>query len=847
MEKEALNENQLAFVRCDRNALLLASAGTGKTKSVAAKVSRLINEKGMDSSQILCLSFTNKACEQMRERILTDVSGAAFKSTIKTFHAFCFQIIAEEKQRTTGLFPEQTIYDEDDCLEVVKSFSEADAEWVQKFINAIKEARIVKEIFTGNDVSDCLQAADALTEEEKAALRKSFGKRAGLLEDFFAKKEIFLRSYQGVLFENHASDFNDLVSGVYLLFRNPSTVKRWQDKYSFICIDEAQDTSLAEYRLLKTLFGQSQIALCGDFFQTIYQWRGSKPEEIIRDYRKFYAPTLFSFDINYRSTQTLVDAGFHLLQSLFGPKVETFYPDGVVAARSEVGLPIEIKRTADLESEAKAIYDKVFSLRNTYELSSMCVLTRSNNYGLDIATYFRSQAEKLNCFLIGDLKFYRQPEIKDALAFMRLLINPHDSLSVARIANKYIAGVGPVTLNAIFKDLKEATGLNLSDFINIQTLISGDPYAPLLKALEQGSVVVFDTETTGLDVNRDEIVQISAERIDGEGRVLDAFNRFIRPSIPVGSSTSVHGYTDEFLANHGEEAVLVLRDFISFIKDCLLVGHNVSFDCGILFSELRRNHLLLEHFSQYFDTCVMARAIYPTGPKNYKLSYLSQEYFHFEHASSHQADDDVAATVELLLKMTKESLVPGTLLRQQIISKYAGRFRKFAVALDNLTCDYDRLTIDQLVEKIISVMQIREHYAKVERAGPALDNLIAIAMATKDSGFSTREAIQDFLNTASLSNTEIDALCKNKAMLPIITVHQAKGAEFKAVFLAGVSDNHFPNYYGDPEEEKRIFYVAVTRAKERLFISYACSNDYGYSQAPSRYLNFLPLKDVVWD
>lgn len=847
MVNEDLNANQLAFVRCDKNALLLASAGTGKTKSIAAKVARLIHEKGIDSERILCLSFTNKACEQMRERILNDIGNVALKATIKTFHAFCFEIIAEEKQRTTGLSLEQTIYDEEDCLEVVKSFSEANAEWVQKFINAIKEARIEKGIFTGNDVSDCLQAADELSEEEKTALSKSFGKRSGLWEGFFEEKEDLIRSYQSSLDENHAFDFNDLVSGAYLLFQDPNVVQRWQDKYSFICIDEAQDTSLAEYRLLKKLFGQSQIALCGDFFQTIYQWRGSRPEVILEDFRKHYAPMLFSFDTNYRSTQTLVEAGFGLLQSLFGRQVEAFYPEGVVAARSEVGQPIEIKRTRNPESEAKAIYDKVVSLRATYELSSMCILTRSNNYGLAIASYFRSQSAKLNCFLIGDLKFFRQPEIKDALAFLRLLVNPHDSLSVARIAEKYISGVGPVTLNALYNDLKQAPGLTLADFVSLGTLLSGDPYTPLLVALEQGNVVVFDTETTGLDVNRDEIVQISAERIDGQGRVIATFNRFIHPSISVGSSFAIHGYSDDFLAEHGEEAALVLQDFLAFIQNCLLVGHNVAFDCGILFSELRRYHIASEGLPRYFDTCAMARSIYPIGPKNYKLAYLSQGYFHFEHVSSHQADDDVAATVELLLKMTRESLVPGALSRQQIIAKYAHRFRKFAIALDDLTRDYDRFSIDQLVEKIINTMQIREHYAKVDRSGPALDNLIAIATASKDSAFSTREAIQEFLNTASLSNTEIDALCKNKDMLPIITVHQAKGAEFQVVFLAGASANHFPNYYGDPEEEKRIFYVAVTRAKERLFITYASRNDNGFSQTPSPYLDLLPSKDVLWD
>jgi DNA helicase-2/ATP-dependent DNA helicase PcrA len=838
---EQFNDNQLAFIQCDESSLLLASAGTGKTKSIAAKVSRLIKEKHLDAKKILCLSFTNKACDEMKERVLGDVGGDALPATIKTFHAFCFQIISEEKIRTTGLFPEEVIYDEDDCSEVVKSVTPLDSGAVLKFIDFIKEKRISDQYFVNDEASDLIDTANNLDQEGLIKLENALGKKLqALAVTLLDQKETLLSGYEHALEENHALDFNDLVSGVYRLFKDDSLVKRWQERYSFICIDEAQDTSLSEYRLLQKLFGGSQIVLCGDFFQTIYQWRGSEPDLIIREFRDRYAPQEFSFDVNYRSTKTLVDAGYAVLQRLFGDRVKSFYPNGVTAFRKEAGSPILITETTDPLDEAEAIFEEVTHLRDYYPLSKMCILTRSNNYGLAIASYFRERSSQLKCFVIGDLKFYRRSEIKDALAFMRLLVNPYDSLAVARIAEKYIPGVGSVTLNEVIASLKDSSGLNLADFVNVQTLRFGDPYLSLLSALDKSEAIVFDTETTGLDVNKDEIVQISAERINSKGKVLGSFNRFLRPSIPVGPSAAIHGYSDAFLKENGEDPILVLKDFLEFIKGCILVGHNVSFDCGILFSEARRYGVQMDGLPEYFDTCVMAKSIYQVGPKNYKLSYLSQEYFHFSHVSSHQANDDVAATVELLMKMLNEAIIPGTLRRQQIISQYGGKFLKFATALEELTNDYDKISFGQLVEKIIDVMKIRTKYSSSADSKMALDNLIANAEAMAESSLSSRENIQEFLNKASLTNTEMDAMCKKDDMLPIITVHQAKGAEFDVVFLAGVNDHQFPNFYGNSEEEKRIFYVAITRAKELLYISYTSLNKNGYPAYRSPYLGCIP-------
>lgn len=848
----SLSDEQRKVAVCDQNILLLASAGTGKTKTMAAKILRLINEKQMDPSRILCLTFTNKACEETKERLLSAVGKDSLAVTVRTFHSFCFEIIDSEKRRSSAFFPQHVIYDEDDCQEIVNEFASSYREgtndyinWALRyreeifaFINLVKGYRLSKQIFSDDDVSDIVAAFLLLEKNDPDLLKKALRKNSSASDFLFRNGEAFLRLFESRLEENHAMDFNDLVTGVFRLFLNPETVERWKNKFSFIGIDEAQDTSVPEYGLIERLFGDSQIMLSGDFFQTIYQWRGSSPQTIIKEFSDKYSPVFFRLDENYRSTQTLTNASFAVLVSLFGDQARGFYPNGVKAMSSEEGDPVFVGSASDPESEAEKIYRKIAELSSHYPLSSMCVLTRSNSYGLGIASHFRSKGDGIGCFLIGDLKFYRRPEIKDVFAFLRLLLNPHDSLSVFRIAGNYISGVGPVTLGKISEEVKAGTCLSLSDFIDLDTLRSGDPYSLLFQKLGEGKVVVFDTETTGLDVRKDQIVQISAAKI-GEGRKkIDAFDEFIRPTISVGDSAKIHGYTDEFLKAKGRPAKDVLAEFASFADGCVLVGHNVSFDLGILSSEFERNSLESPDFSKFYDTCLMAKQVYPRGPKNYKLSYLSQDYFGFEHKSSHRAGDDVMATVDLLTKMIDDDLRDGCLIRQRVVGEYGRRFEKFAQAVDSLRKKSETMGIDDLIREVIETMRIREHYKDSIDKQQALDNLIANAEITKREHSSTRDSIQDFLNMASLSNTEIDAMCKDKNILPIITIHQSKGAEFDVVFIAGMAEGRFPNYYGDPEEEKRLFYVAFTRAKEKLFISYPRVIN-SFSSYPSEFLSLL--------
>jgi len=180
------------------------------------------------------------------------------------------------------------------------------------------------------------------------------------------------------------------------------------------------------------------------------------------------------------------------------------------------------------------------------------------------------------------------------------------------------------------------------------TFIYGDPYYLLLQELYKNKIVIFDVETTGVSTTEDDIVQIAAIKIDRNGEIIDRFVRFLRPSKPVGTSQLIHGFSDEFLCKHGEDAKFVLGEFIEFAKDTLLVGHNVSYDIGILTSQLARLGLPRLQYTGSYDTLDICRKFCPDLP-NYKLKTLC-DFFHTTVKSSHDAEDDILATKEILLE-----------------------------------------------------------------------------------------------------------------------------------------------------------------------------------------------------
>ena len=406
--------------------------------------------------------------------------------------------------------------------------------------------------------------------------------------------------------EAHGLDFTDLIVRAKRLLREREIAQLWAARFQYINIDEAQDTSTLEYGILERIFGKSKILLAGDLFQTIYGWRGSHPEVVVRRFEKTHHPEKIVLSENYRSTRTLLKASFGALERLFPKRVAEVYPDGFAAESTEEGAPVEVKGAADFAEEAQWIYYRILELPVT-DYSRVAILVRSNRYAKELSAQFRAigqhvGGEALPFLLIDDTRFFQRQEVKDALAFLRLAVNRHDVASLMRVLGRYVRGVGPAAIRTISSQEYRRAGVRMTDYLDPAAREAGDPFAPLVDALAAGNVVVFDVESTGLDTTHDEIVQIAGVRLAPDGSIKEKFMRYLCPTQPISpGAEATHHLTLAFLREHGEDPAAVLRDFCAFAAGSVIVGHNVTYDLRILGSQLARLGLPPLDYPVYFD------------------------------------------------------------------------------------------------------------------------------------------------------------------------------------------------------------------------------------------------------
>ena len=854
MDLSALNPEQQTVVNTlDRNILLLAPAGTGKTDTLSLRIAHILELGLAAPEEILCLTFTNKACKEMTDRVEKALPAEGRRVVVKTIHGLCFEIVRQEAKRRTALFSDFTVFDEEDCRELLRDLNAGGFSLpaLQNLVGFVKESRAVYDLYSGKDAEDYRQTVARLFAEQPDRMNSLCVRQFRFdpeLADYFEKRgaELVL-AYNRALAELHGVDFCDLIERTYALFREESVVRRWRERFRFITIDEVQDTSKLEYSILSKLFDGRNLLLTGDYFQTIYEWRGSQPLRILERYRESYAPAEISFRKNYRATRTLLRASRACLEAFFPAELSAMYRGDFEAASPEEGEPIVLKACRDLWEEGAWIYQKIRSL-GVDDPSRVCVLTRTNRRNQRLCRALEAAAK--DCapeapwpfMLIDEFQFFRRQEVKDALAFVKLAVNRHDVVSLRRILKRFGLGIGAKTIEKIESESMRAAGLRLTDFLDPEALEAGDAFAPLLDALERENIVVFDVESTGTDTMRDEIVQIAAIRIGKNGETKETFERYLQNGKSVGSSEAVHGFSDAFLRENGEPPQKVLTDFLEFLRGAMIVGHNVTYDISILTSELERLDLPEPDFLGYFDTLDIFRRFYPNLP-NHKLEFLG-EHFAVKHKSSHNALDDVCATAELLLHAVKTNILPTAEARRACIAAFGRTFYAIASAITEMRgLAYKTRPTDFLAHIVKS--QLQTYYGKDPKRMDHLRRLFRIVRERDSETLSPREALRRILTLATLSNSEFEMSLKDHPKTPVITVHQAKGAEFDYVFLADLQDGSFPSNLavrdGKAEEEKRLFYVAITRAKKRLFLSWR-QYENGREQLPSPFLAGIPRK-----
>ena len=860
-----LNEEQQKVVNEQKNnIILLASAGTGKTNTLAERVTSIIKNGNSKPSEILCITFTNKACKEMSDRVMKIVGGEAKEITIRTFHSFCFDVVRTYAKRNTDIFSDFTIFDEDDCREVISKLSYyyatsnlmATNMQIQKVIDFIKVERARIETLEDRVLDEYKTVIDEIFKFREEKINQVCTNKGNLnlnLKNYikFHGHEL-VTLYDSKLREDHALDFNDLIILTKELFKDEKVVRALKNKFKYINIDEVQDTSIIEYSIIEKLFEGNNVLICGDFFQTIYSWRGSDPEMIFNKFKEKYNPIEIIFSKNYRATKNLNKASLEFLNNAFSSKVSTMYKDGILAESKEDGEKILLKETRGLREEARFIFDYVNKLcKNGEDLKRVCVLTRDNNYNIGLSEELYQiggyEGADFEFILVDQFKFFRRQEVKDILAFLKLIANRYDSLSLKRIVNRLPTGIGMRTLEAIESYKYKEVGIRLADYIDPLVLEYGEKFSLLINEFEKENIIVFDVESTGVDVTEDEIIQIAAIKLNKKGEVVDKFEKFLKNKKPVKDSYYVHGFSDEMLQRIGEDKEKVLKEFVEYSKDSIIVGHNVQYDINILCSELERNNLGKPKFKTFYDTLDIYRRFYP-GNINYKLENLSKVY-DTKHKPSHDAMDDIIATGELLVRAINEKIKETSMERMALMSKHLKAFTAISKKLNELFQIAESKRPYELVACVINGFNIKSMYAGDENKEKLnrLRDLYALFRDLDDKSKGNRDALLDIIRITGLSNGELESLIINrtkKPRIPIITVHQAKGLEFDTVFLAGIQNNTFPSYMaikeGNLAEEKRVFYVAITRAKKRLVITYNSQGKYGHRNEISQFINYIP-------
>lgn len=436
---QGLNKEQLDAVQTINGPMLiLAGAGSGKTKVLTCRIAHLL-QQGVRPYRILAITFTNKAAAEMRERVDRMAGAAARDVWLFTFHAFCARLLRYELENFNGYANNFAIYDTSDSKNLIKQ--------VLKEMNLDEKRFPLPAI-----ISHISNAKNALLLPDAYAREAS-----GYYEQQVAK---IYDAYQKKLQANNAVDFDDLLLlALRLLQENPAVREKYQRKFDYLMVDEYQDTNHAQYLLTKLLAaGHRNICVVGDADQSIYGWRGADIQNIL-DFEKDYPDAkLVKLEQNYRSTQVILDAANAVIDNNSGRK-----PKNLWTANGN-GSEIIYYQANDERDEARYVIENMqkLQLNEGAKLGDMAVLYRTNAQ----SRVFEEMLIKsgIAYTMVGGTKFYERKEIKDALAYLRLLYNPHDSLSLLRIINVPRRGIGDATL-ARLQEYANASGQSLFEVV----------------------------------------------------------------------------------------------------------------------------------------------------------------------------------------------------------------------------------------------------------------------------------------------------------------------------------------------------------------------------------------------
>ena len=465
MNLDYLNDRQKeAVLYGDGPLLILAGAGSGKTSVLTKRVAYLIKERNVSPSNIVAITFTNKAAKEMKERIIKEVGKEGYDIQISTFHSFGLRIIKENYEKL-GYEKNFTIIDSDDSLTVVKKILKD---------MGIDYARFNPK-FIKNQISSCKN--EMVTPEKYQNLVNDE------LSDITYK---VYKRYQDTLLRNNSLDFDDLlIKPIELFNKYKEVLENYQELFKYVFIDEYQDTNEAQYILSKMISAKyKNICVVGDDAQSIYSWRGANFKNILNFEKDYKNAKVILLEQNYRSTKTILNAANSVIKNNINKKDKNLWTD------NGVGEKIKYVRTNDEKDEASYVTREIRNLvNNGVSLDDIAVLYRTNAQSRTIEEGFLNS--NIPYRIVGAFAFYSRKEIKDLLAYLKLIYNTKDDVSLMRIINYPKRKIGAKTIENLSMDAV-LNGTSMFDVISSGKELE---FKKLILEMKEKSEVLSLTET----------------------------------------------------------------------------------------------------------------------------------------------------------------------------------------------------------------------------------------------------------------------------------------------------------------------------------------------------------------
>ena len=866
--------------------LVLASPGCGKTHILAERI-RYARERGVKYEDMLCLTFTNRAAREMTNRIQKVVGGDFSELMVGNVHRFCSKFLFEQ-----GRIPaDSAIIDDEEAVSIIADYRNEDEEGVTRDFNRYKGYQTIiffqhfiyqlehqhpwkyylhSECFTDDDREAVkhICASQKIEYDEQAVVNIYHhaqeymdeanasgldGKTADRIRVLLWKM-YYANCYARYKEENHLFDFEDLLLYTYDIYRSDPTCKR----YPWIQVDEVQDLNGMQLAIIDLLTAEDNpmVMYLGDEQQAIFSFMGAKVETLTL-LKMRCKGNIHHLQRNHRSPKYLLDVFNDYAEKQLKIDRELLpLSDNDTKATSG---DLRIIHSSTIEAEHKDITTEALSLYEQNKEVRTAVIVSANSDADRISEAMTEAG--LTHFKVSGRDLFDTPDVKLLLAHLSVLSNEHNSIAWTRIM-KGVRAFPSHALARRFNWKLKQLALSPSDFL----LYPESCYtAEFLRAYNEEEIVVFDTETTGLNVFQDDIIEIAAIQIKGGevvGEPLDLYIETDKPILPMLGDKENPMYaiyhekmsTGELLSPSD-----ALQRFLAYVGTSPILGHNANYDYNILDNNLQRycNDTMQAHDIRCFDSLKLIRLLAPSL-HSYKLESLL-ETFQLAGVNSHQAIDDVKATVSLVRlcaeKAREKQAQQAAFIRHPKVkpfanvlrSNYGECYREAVNRLYKLSTDHEPALVSELSaaynafrsDGLINDIPRLDYILRYLRIDMLTDETVANALAPQLSQY-----VMD-INTLK----EAD-FCNSKSILEriyVTTVHKAKGLEFDNVIIFDAADGRYPNAYNktkqQDEEDARKFYVAMSRAKRRLFIAYALQRVDRHGRVFNR--DLTPLMDSI--